>query len=242
MSNVAINTVPTEITIPNSLTDFKNRAQVVWTGSSVKAKATYTPSHGTTTRQNNDSAWGQGSVSQGIYQPNGNNGWVLTVTSGKSYNQNHEFHGDGRWMPASMFNGCGFEIHQNSSSTHALYLKFYSIIFHSDTGSWRQWGVNPNDGYNSGPRSGYRYLRFNASSDINTIRGWGNTWKLYGFILTVHTDGGIQAGNTSTIKAFNFKVGHKGSNHSSNYRMVPAKKRSMANRNNTQVGFSNPFV
>jgi len=243
MANVAINTVPTDISIPNDLTTFKTKPQVVWSGSSVKRKGTYTPNYGTKTQQTNDDAWGAGSVSSTIYQDNGNNGLVVSTTSGKSHQVNHELYGDGRWMPASIFNGCGFEVNQNSSDQHALYLNFYSLVFTSATSdSWRFWGVNPNDGHNSGPRSGYRYLRFNSSSDINTIRGWGKNWLFYGFILTLHTDGGAKKGQSSRLQAYNFKIGHKGSHNSSNYRMVPANKRSYNNRNKTQLGFSDPFV
>jgi len=243
MTNVAINTVPTEISIPNDLTTFNTKPQVVWSGSSVKTKGTYTPNYGTKTQQTNDSAWGAGDVPRTIYQDNGNYGLVVSATSGKSHQVNHEVYGDGRWMPASIFNGCGFEAHQNSGSTHALYMKFYSLVFTSATSdSWRFWGVNPSDGHNSGPRSGYRYLRFNSSGSIDTIRSWGKDWLFYGFIITLHTDGGIQSATSSTFKAFNFKLGHKGSHNSSNYRMIPANKRSYNNRNITQVGFSDPLV
>lgn len=233
MANQGIKTAPTSVDIPNDLNTFKQRTQLVWSGSNVRFKSTFTPNYGTKTKQVMDSnaPWSVGSVRSSLYDPQQDNGLTVSVSSGKTHDANHEMFGDGRWMPASFFNGLGFEVIQNGGSQHSIYLNFYTIVFVSDSGSYRLWGVNPSDGYNNNPRDGYRYIKFNSSSDHNTIRGWGTSWKFLGLIFHLHTDGGIQGGQSSSIGIYNLKVGHLATHHDgSNYRMIPPYKRQYSSR------------
>lgn len=232
MSNQGIKTAPTIVSIPNDLNTFKQREQLVWSGSNVRFKDTFTPNYGTKTQQimDGNAAWGAGSVTS-VYDSNQLNGLRVSATSGKTHDANHELHGDGRWMPASFFNGLGFEVYQSEERQHSIYMNFYTIVFVSDTGYYRLWGVNPSDGNNSEPRTGYRYIKFNSSSDLNTIRGWGTSWKFLGLIFHLHTDGGIQAGQDSRIDIYNLKVGHLATHHDGgNYRMIPPYKRPFSSR------------
>lgn len=232
MANQGIKTAPTIVSIPNDLNTFKQRTQLIWSGSNVRFKDTFTPNYGTKTQQKMDSStsWDAGST-RSIYDSNQINGLRVSATSGKTHDANHEMFGDGRWMPASFFNGLGFEVYQSEQIQHAIYMNFYTIVFVSDTGSYRMWGVNPSDGNNNGPRTGYRYIKFNSSSDLNTIRGWGTSWKFVGLIFHLHTDGGIQSAQSSRIDIYNLKVGHLATHHDGDkYRMIPPYKRPFSSR------------
>lgn len=243
MSNIKIQTIPTAI----SLTNAHLSPRVVWSGSDVRTKSTYTPTHGTKLQQVSDNAWNEGSVTKSIYCDTYADGFKIQVTSGKSHQVNHEFHGDGRWMPATHFDGFSCALYQSSGSQHALYLNFYSLVFVDDIGSYRIWGVVPSDAHNSGPRSGTRSLNFNNSSDINTIRGWGKSWKFQGIIIHLVTNGGIQSGQSSYFQLTDVKVAHRSPIHSGDtYRMVPPKIRSFSDRaltvTGTKVGFTDPIL
>ena len=114
MANKDFKTLPTAIDIPTSLSNFKNREQAVWSGSQWRAKGTFSPTHGDTSSWGNESSYSierQGS----LYLPSDTSGFRLGSTSGNSHTSNYESYGDGRWMPASIFNGIGFEVYQGSS-------------------------------------------------------------------------------------------------------------------------------
>ena len=241
MANKIIPTLGSEISIPTALADFKSKPQVVWTGSTWVDKPTFTPTHGFTQEFKND---GQpisaGSGSGNLYTPNETDGIDFSVKSQTYSYGNTETKGDVRWMPANVFNGCGFEVRQNHDTMHSIYLKHWCVIFaNRSNNNTRFWGVDT--GAND-PYAGYRYIRF-PESNINNIRNWGPTWLLQGFIFNFATNGGLDISGQvdSAIRLYNLKVGHKFSEVSDDYRYIPSKRRSFSERNNVNAGFSDPF-
>lgn len=234
-------TLPTQIDIPTSLSTFKTKEQPVWSGSSWRAKGTFSPQYGDTSSWPNESSYAierQGS----LYLPSDTSGFRLGSTSGNSHTSNYESYGDGRWMPASIFNGIGFEVYQGSSGKHAIYLKKYGLIFANKTsGSYRIWGVNTGT---TSPSVGYRYININSSdSVVSSIRGWGSSWLFQGLVLHIANNGGT--GTTeSHMEVYNLKVGHKVSTNGSGYRCIPAAYRSYTNRDKTSgfAAFDNPYT
>lgn len=241
MANKGFKTLPTAIDIPTSLSNFKNRAQAVWTGSSWRNKGTFSPQYGDTSSWGNDSAYAierQGS----LYLPSEGSGLRVGSTAGSSHESNYECFGDGRWMPASIFNGLGFEVYQGSSGKHAIYLKKYALVFASKTsGSYRIWGFNTGA---SSPSTGFRFMEVSSSNSATaSIRSWGSGWMFQGLILHIANNGGTGT-TTSHMEVYNLKVGHKVSTNGSAYRILPAAYRSYSNRNKTSgnCGFSDPFT
>ena len=97
-------TLPTQIDIPTSLSTFKQKLQPVWSGSQWRVKGTFSPTHGDTSSWGNVSAYAlerQGS----LYLPGDTSGLRIGSFSGDAHTQNFESYGDGRWMPAFIFNG-----------------------------------------------------------------------------------------------------------------------------------------
>lgn len=241
MTNKPFKTLPTQIDIPTSLSTFKTKEQAVWSGSSWRAKGTFSPTHGDTSSWGNESAYAlerQGS----LYLPSEGSGMRLGSNSGSSHTSNYESYGDGRWMPASIFNGIGFEVYQGSSGKHAIYLKKYGLIFASKTsGSYRIWGLNTGAG---SPSQGYRFMEVSSSNSVtSSIRSWGAGWVFQGLVLHIANNGG--SGTTeSHMEVYNLKVGHKLSTTGSAYRCIPATMRAYSSRNKTSgnCGFTNPFT
>lgn len=241
MANKAFKTLPTSIDIPTSLSNFKNREQAVWTGSQWRAKSTFSPNYGDTSSWPNESAYAlerQGS----LYLPSSTSGMRLGSNSGSSHTSNYESYGDGRWMPASIFNGIGFEVYQGSSGKHAIYLKKYALVFANKTSSsYRFWGLNTGA---SSPSQGYRFMEVSSSNSVtSSIRSWGSSWLFQGLILHVANNGGT--GTTeSHMEVYNLKVGHKVSTTGSAYRILPVTMRAYNARNKTSglCGFTDPFT
>ena len=234
-------TLPTQIDIPTSLSTFKQKLQPVWSGSQWRAKSTFSPQYGDTSSWPNESAYAlerQGS----LYLPSEGSGLRVGSTSGSSHTSNYESYGDGRWMPASIFNGIGFEVYQGSSGKHAIYLKKYGLIFANKTsGSYRIWGLNTGA---SSPSQGYRFMEVSSSNSVtSSIRSWGSGWLFQGLVLHIANNGGT--GTTeSHMEVYNLKVGHKSTTNGNGYRIIPAAYRSYSNRAKTSgfAAFSNPYT
>ena len=175
----------------------------------------------------------------GLWQDSGQKGYKLSTTAGNSHQQNCEikFKDKSRWMPASIFNGCAFQIHQNSDSKHALYADMYCLLFiNKSSSSYRFVGNEFSDAYNNGPHSGYRYAHFRSTAMIDEVRSFGNDWLLYGIIVHVRNGGG--AGSSSyTFKLWDLKIYHKTSETSSSVRMIPEKARPKGYRADNYTGF-----
>ena len=145
-------------------------------------------------------------------------------------------------MPASVLNGCGFEIYQGSSGKQAIYLKKWGLIFASRTsGAYRIGGFNTGT---SSPSNTYKYMEVSSNnSATSSIRSWGSGWVFQGLVLHIANNGG--AGKTeSHLETFNMRVGHKFSTIGGQYRYLPPTMRPYSNRNASSgnVGFTNPFT
>ena len=240
MANKAFKTIPGTINIPNDLDSFKTTSQVVWTGSSWRTKGTFSPGYGDTSSWPHDPSY---SISRQdtMYSPTQGTGLKLTSSAGNIHKGNYELYGDGRWMAASVFNGVGFEVYQNSGSKHAVYLAKYALVFaNRDNSNYRIWGVNTGT---TNPSSGYRFIRVQSSASmVSTIRGWGPTWLFQGVILHAYNNGGAGS-DDSYMEVYNMKVGSKMSTLGGQYRYLPAGKRSYDKRKVTagNVGFNDLF-
>ena len=124
----SLKTIAGTIDIPIATNEFKDRDQVVWTGSSWRTKGTFSPGYGDTSSWKHDPSY---SISRQdtMYSPQQSSGLKLSSSAGNQHEGNYELYGDGRWMPASVFNGVGFEVKQSSSGRHAIYLKKYALVF-----------------------------------------------------------------------------------------------------------------
>jgi len=144
-------------------------------------------------------------------QDNGTKGFKVRTTNGSSHYGNIEIKisGDARWMPAAIFNGCGFEVHQNSDGKHAMYVHRYALGWKSATSNSMRWvGDDANDGRNNDESSGYRYFDFGYQPYIDQIRAFGTDWLFHSIVLNIKNDGGT--GTTdSTVKCWNLKLYHK---------------------------------
>ena len=245
MANKGLKMLPGTIDISGNLNTFKNTTQVIWTNNNRQAHGAFTPSHGWQQNFYTDNAHGVGdSGSIDIYSSNQNNGQKWTSRQiGNKHQQITEVGlqngANCRWMGANIFNGFGFEIAQTSAATHALYYAGCALTFYNGS-SWRTWGHQPIDGKTK--YNGYRYDYMNDSSSINTIRGWGNSWKLTGIIFWIRNEGG-SGKDTSSIYIYNLRIGSKFTTLGGQYRMLPAGKRSWANRNanSGNVPFTDPL-
>ena len=243
MANKAFKMIPGTIDIPSDLSSFKNKEQVVWTGQSWREKATFTPTHGDRNQFKKDPS---GSINrQGdMYDPRDSTGLHIKWDAGNQHMTTYEIYGDGRWMPASIFNGVGFEVYQSSSTKHGVYLRYYCLTFaNRDSGSYRTWGVDTGA---RDPSKGYRYIRVpSSSSTVNTIRSWGPSWVFQGIMVHVWNNGGSSS-DASEMTVYNMKVGSKMSTIGGQYRYLPAGKRSYEQRdprrgNNNIMHFTDPF-
>ena len=228
MANVPFKTIPGTIDIPNNLTDFKNQTQVVWTGKSWRTKGSFTPNYGDRPYFEHNPSYSI-QYQREMYDSSDNTGLNLRGDAGIIHSGNYEQYGDGRWMPASIFNGIGFEVYQESDAKHAIYLKYYALAFaNRDSGSSRTWGIDTGA---RGKSKEYRYIRVPSSSSIvNSIRNWGPSWLFQGIILHIANAGG-SGSSISNMYVYNMRVGSKMSTLGGQYRYLPAGKRPYNQRN-----------
>ena len=246
----ALKSIPGTVDIPSNLSSFKTTPQVIWTNNNTQAHGAFTPSHGWQRNFFTDNAHGKhdNNYTPNIYSFDQNQG--LKWTNRKIGNQHQQITEIGlqggancRWMGANIFNGFGFEVLQGSSK-HALYYGGCALAFYNGS-SWRTWGHEPNDGFPlSAPKSGYRYIYMNDSASINTIRNWGNSWKLTGINFWIRNEGGSGSEEGIDIHIYNLRIGSKVTTLGNQYRMIPAGKRSWSNRNanSGNVPITDPFT
>ena len=250
MANKAFPTIPGTIDIPSGVEDFKTRQQVVWTASSWRqAPSNITITHGPSAGQ----VWGSTESfeirrQENMYQPQQTSGFMAYANASAKRTTIFEMNGNSRWMPASVFNGIGFETyHQHISGPqdHEVYLADYAVTFRHRTGSGTRyygWGT----GYTSSPgHLKYRFDRIQTSdSHVNDIRAWGSDWLYQGLVVALRTkEGGSSRSDQSYITIYNMKVGSKFSTIGGAYRYLPLANRSSTNRDGSvgNKGFSNPF-
>ena len=227
MINVPLKTIAGTIDIPTNLNDFKAKEQVVWTGSSWREKGSFTPDYGDTNRYEHDPSYAI-HYQRDMYNFSDSTGLALKGDAGTSHSGNYELYGNGRWMPASIFNGVGFEVYQESSAKHAIYLKHYALAFANREGNgYRFWG------FDTGARDkaqGYRFMSIPGSNPaVSTIRNWGPSWLFQGIILHIANNGGTGS-SISYMYVYNMRVGSKMSTLGGQYRYLPAGMRSYSHR------------
>ena len=155
MANKAFPTIPGTINIPGGVDDFKTAIQVVWTASDwTKANSpiniNYGPAAGQIWESNENFEIRR---QENIYQTQQDSGFMVYANAAAQRQTVFYTNGDSRWMPASVFNGIGFEtFHQHISGPqdHELFLAEYAVIFRNRTGNGtRYYGWNT--GYTSSP-------------------------------------------------------------------------------------------
>ena len=239
MANKKIQSIGSEISIPSDLEEFKYRPQVVWTGSSWRDKEAFYTTDGYISEFQHDGSISPGSGSGNLYTANEADGIDFLIKSNNSQHGNTETIGDSRWMPATIFNGCGFEVHQSHGNVNSMYLQKWCLAFshRHDNTFHRTWGVNTNA---TAPYAGYRYIKL-PDSDISGIRNMGKDWLLQGLIFNYRTNFGFGTDINSGLRIYNLRVGHKFSDVNNNYRYIPCKRRSYTDRNIVNAGFTDPF-
>ena len=247
MANKLFPTIPGRIDITDDRDDFRNQRQVVWTASDWTrldgVTINYGPAAGTWYSNENFDLEQQGNM----YQFQQDKGLILYAKADRERQTVFQMTGHSRWMPASVFNGIGFETfhqHESGSTNHDVYVAEYALVFRNRTsGSTRSYGVNT--GYGMSPGDGkYRYDYIKSSdSHVNTIRSWGSDWLYQGLIMNFRTGGGYITISRSFINVYNVKVGHKFTANISDFRFLPLENRSEANRDGSRgnIGFSNAY-
>lgn len=242
MANTAIPSLSPTLNIPNDQTQFLNMGPgVIWTGNNIRTKPRYFPDYGDKDEFPNDGGI-TNYTNTNIFSTEWEEGLKVSYDGGKHHSVNIEYYGEERWMPASVYNGHGFMLYNNSDKNNATFLSRYSLVFaHRTEEWWRNYGVR----YTSTPSTGYKYLRLSSDnpsdlSRINEIRGFGKDWLFQGFTFNVQTGGGVGSVASSTW-IYNLRVGHKYSNTNSNLRVIPNGKRSYGHRDRSPTTFTDPY-
>ena len=116
MANKAFPTIPGTINIPSGVEDFKTAIQVVWTASDwTKANSpiniNYGPAAGQIWESNENFEIKR---QENIYQPQQGSGFMVYANAAAQRQTVFYTNGDSRWMPASVFNGIGFETYPST--------------------------------------------------------------------------------------------------------------------------------
>jgi hypothetical protein len=248
MTNKAFPTIPGTINIPDKVEDFKKEQQVVWTGSSWSRTTGITITDGPA----KGDYWGSNDSfsiihQKSMYNYDRNSGFRVFTHANTEKITVFYMNGNSRWMPASVFNGLGFETyhtHNALSRDHMVYLADYAMCFRHRTGSGKRyygWGT----GYTGGPgHDGYRFDRIQTSDyHVKDIRDFGSDWLYQGMVVALRTKGSGTGTTQSYITIYNMKVGSKFSTLGGEYRYLPLKNRSEANRDGKigNKGFTDPF-
>ena len=246
-------TLPGTIEIPNTqdVEQFKRIAQARWTGWEWRKKGSVTITHGDTGTWSSDDAYAI-QRQDIVYDPSSSKGLKVYSDAGSDHVSNIEMFGNGRWMPASVWYGMGFEsrhVRTGGNEKHDLYIKRYAAIFtHRTSSSYRFYGWNTGN-TNRPSGTDYRYDKIHSSMSSTTeIRNWGPDWLFQGLLIGFANNGGGQK-TQSYVEVYNLKIGHKYSTLGGQYRYLPAATRSWSARDKHPVngtsricGFSNPFT
>ena len=249
MTNEAFPTIPGTIDIPDRLTDFKNKEQVVWTDSSWSRTTGITITDGPAAGD----YWGSNDSfsiihQKSMYNSDRNSGFRVFTHANTEKITVYYMNGNSRWMPASVFNGLGFETyhtHNALSFDHMLYLANYAMVFRhrtSDETKYYGWDTY----YTASPgHDTYRFDRIQTSDDhVKEIREFGPDWLYQGLVVVLKTQAASSTNpSESYIHIYNVKVGHKFSTVGGAYRYLPLKNRGANYRDGSvgNKGFTNPF-
>ena len=249
MANKKLPTIPGTINIPDGVEDFKKQQQVVWTDSSWSR----TPGITITDGPQKGDYWGSNDSfsiihQKSMYNYDRNSGFRLFTSANTEKITVFYMNGNSRWMPASVFNGLGFETyhtHNAGTKDHMLYLSDYAMIFrHRTSNETKYYGWKT--GYTASPgHDTYRFDRIQTSDDhVQEIREFGPDWLYQGLVVVLKTQAASSTNpSESYIHIYNVKVGHKFSTVGGAYRYLPLKNRTANNRDGSvgNKGFTNPF-
>jgi len=236
MLNIGFDFVQPDINIPTDLTSFKKRPQVRWTANDWNYQSSvyvgYGATSGTWTSTTNFST----PKKKDLYTSSQNDGLrVRAVGYGNQHEALYMMEGNSRWMPASVFNGVGFETYyyiESSNSNHQIYVGAYGVVFKNRTGTGQRifgWDTGNSDGPG---HDKYRFDRiYTSMSDVNTIRTWGSNWLFQGLLVSIKCKGSGTGTTTSYIDLYNLKVGSKYSLTGSGYKVHPLALRPYSGRN-----------
>lgn len=236
MTNKAFNFVQPIIDIPSDLSTFKQRPQVRWTGNNWQPQSSvsvgYGPAAGTWTSTNNFTK----SHERDLYSPSQDNGLrIYSTGTGREHEALWMMDTNSRWMPASVFNGVGFETWyriDSGNTNHSLYVNAYGVVFKNRTGSGQRiygWNTGNTDGPGSNK---YRFDRILSSdSGVTDIRRWGENWLLQGLLVSFKTKGSGAGTTDSLINLYNLKFGSQYSSNAAGYKVHPLAVRPYNARN-----------
>jgi len=246
MTDAGFKTLFTEISIPAGLSDFQAKQQYAWTTSDGWAyKNSVGVNYGPAATTWNSTSQATILRRGNLYSRSQNDGFKVQKDAGGGQESLYMLEGLSRWMPASVFNGVGFETYleiESNNRNHQLYLAAYATVFkHRTNTGVRYYGIDL--GYSDGPGySGYRYNAMQStSSHVNTIRSWGPDWLLQGLLMSFKTATGGTGTTKSDVTVYNLKWGNKYSTNSSSYRVLPLKMRSSSGRD-MHAGATNKFI
>jgi len=239
--------IPTSVSIPTNLTDFKPRYQYAWTASnSWTYKSSTVVNYGPAATTWNSTRQLTVNRANTLYSDQSTNGFKVAVDTNGGQEAVYEMTGSSRWMPASVFNGVGFETKfetWSNNTNHRLYMAAYALHFLNRTsGGQRYYGIDA--GYSDAPgHNTYRYDYINSSSShTSTIRSWGPDWLLQGLLVSFKTATGGTGTTNSSVTLYNLKFGNLYSTHSgSSYRALPLNLRPSSQRNK-HADSTNKFV
>ena len=236
MANIGFDFVQAIIDIPPDLTTFKQRPQVRWTGNNWQGQSSvfvgYGPAAGTWTSTNNFTK----SHERDLYSSSQDNGLrIYSTGTGREHEALWMMDTTSRWMPASVFNGVGFETYfriDSGNTNHQLYLNAYGVVFRNRTGSGQRiygWNTGNTDGPGSNT---YKFDRIISSdSGVTDIRRWGEDWLLQGLLVSFKTKASGVGTTDSLIDLYNLKFGSRYSANAAGYKVHPLALRPYDARN-----------
>jgi len=238
--------IPTSVSIPTNLTDFKSRFQYAWTASdSWTWKQSVSVNYGPAAEPWNSNTQLDVTRKSDLYNFSDTTGFQVDAESGGGEEGIYEMSGNSRWMPASVFNGMGFETKFqtfSNNTNHRLYMAAYALHFvHRTNTGRRYYGIDA--GYNDAPgHNQYRYDYVNSNSThTSTIRSWGPDWLLQGLLVSFKTATGGTGSTFGRVALYNLKFGNLYSTNSSSYRALPLNLRPYSGRNK-HADSTNKFV
>jgi hypothetical protein len=233
-TNKGFDFIHPQIDIYPNLSDFKTVPQVRWTGNNWYWENSITVGYGPAAGTWNSTTEFPIRHQKDLYTSSQDDGFRVFGDAGLSHESLFLLDTNSRWMPASVFNGVGFETYyyiESNNSNHQVYVGAYGVVFRHRTNSGRRiygWDTGNSDGPG---HSKYRFDRITSTnSAINTIRSWGRDWLLQGLLLSVKTKGSGVGTTQSYLNLYNLKFGSKYSLTSDTYRVHPLALRPYTQR------------
>ena len=246
MTDKAFNFVQPIIDIPSDLTAFKQRPQVRWTGNDWAFQNSVDVNYGATAGTWKSTTGLETPKKSDLYSSLQSNGFRVRASGfGIAHESLYMMDTTSRWMPASVFNGVGFETYyytESGNTNHQLYVGAYGVVFKHRTSSVQLifgWDTGNTDSPGSDK---YRFDRIpSTNADVATIRRWGSDYLLQGLLVSFKTKGSGVGTTTSYIDLYNLKFGSQYSTNASNYKVHPLALRPYSARD-MHTGGTNKFA